>query len=72
MATLTEPVVFHNMISPEETVDVRLVFILALDQPKSQIEMLQEVAGVLQNPGLVTDLMDAQYFDQVCEALRKA
>jgi len=69
MATLTEPVVFHNMISPEENVDVRLVFILALEQPKSQIEMLQEVASVLQNPELVTSLMNAHNLAEVSEAL---
>jgi galactitol PTS system EIIA component len=71
MATLIEPVVFHNMVSPEETVEVRLVFILALEQPKSQIEMLQEIANVLQNPQLVTDLMSAQNLYQVREALKK-
>jgi PTS system galactitol-specific IIA component len=72
MATLTEPVVFHNMVSPEETVDVQLVFILALDKPKSQIEMLQEIAGVLQNPEMVAGLINAHDPDQVHEALRKA
>jgi PTS system galactitol-specific IIA component len=72
MATLNEPVVFHNMVSPEETVDVRLVFILALDQPKSQIEMLQEVAGVLQNPELVAHLIDARTLNQVREAFQTA
>ncbi len=72
MATLLEPVVFHNMVSPEETVDVRLVFILALEQPKSQIEMLQEIAAVLQNSQLVNDLMNAHNLYQVREALRKA
>ena len=72
MATLTEPVVFHNMVSPDENVDVRLVFILALEQPKSQIEMLQEVAGVLQNPELVNNLINAQNLDQVIEAFQMA
>jgi PTS system galactitol-specific IIA component len=72
MATLNEPVAFHNMVSPEEAVEVRLVFMLALDQPKSQIEMLQEIAGVLQNPQLVNELMNARNLYQVREALRKA
>src|SRR5664279_2080654 len=72
MATLAEPVVFHNMVSPEENVDVRLVFILALDQPKSQVEMLQEVAGVLQNPELVNNLINAHDLNQVREAFQKA
>jgi len=69
MATLAEPVVFHNMVSPDETVEVRLVFVLALDQPKSQIEMLQEIAKVLQNPDLVTNLVNAQNLEHVYQAL---
>lgn len=71
LATLLEPVVFCNMVSPEEAVEVQLVFILALDEPKTQVEMLQEVAGVLQNSQLVTDLMKAKNLYQVREALSK-
>jgi PTS system galactitol-specific IIA component len=70
LATLVRPVVFKNMVSPEETVDVRLVFVLALDQPKSQIEMLQEIAHVLQEPDLVNALMEAKNLFQVHEALQ--
>ena len=70
MATLKKPVIFQNMISPEESVEVRLVFILALNQPKSQIEMLQEVAGVIQDPKLVMDLVNAKTTEQVMAALK--
>ena len=59
MATLTDPVIFQNMAIPDEAVQVRLVFLLALDQPKAQIEMLQEIAGILQNPELIERLMEA-------------
>jgi galactitol PTS system EIIA component len=70
LATLMRPVVFRNMVSPEEVVDVRLVFVLALDQPKSQIEMLQEIAKVLQDPDVVNALVDAKNLFQVYEALQ--
>lgn len=72
MATLIKPVVFHNMVNPEEEVEVQLVFVLALDQPKSQIEMLQEVAGVLQNPELVNKLVHAENFTVLMDALKSA
>ncbi|PWH17411.1 MAG: PTS sugar transporter subunit IIA [Anaerolineae bacterium] len=72
MATLARPVMFRNMVNPEEQVPVQLVFLLALDQPKSQIEMLQQVSHVLQNPELVEHLMNARNLFQVREALRKA
>lgn len=70
MATLLRPVVFKNMVSPDETVEVQLVFVLALEQPKSQIEMLQEVAQVLQRPDVVSALMEARHLEQVHVALQ--
>jgi galactitol PTS system EIIA component len=69
MATLKRPVVFKNMIQPDEDVKVRLVFLLSLEQPKSQIEMLQEIAGVLQNQGTVNKLLDANSYEDVQAAL---
>lgn len=71
MATLSTPVTFQNMISPEEAVPCRLVFVMALDQPKAQIEMLQEIAVVLQNPSIIERLMSADDFDEVQSAFSK-
>ncbi len=69
LATLTEPVTFHNMINPDEEIPVRLVFLLALEQPKSQVAMLQEVAQVLQNQNLIAQLMAANSIQEVQQAL---
>jgi PTS system galactitol-specific IIA component len=65
MATLTAPVSFQNMISPEEAVPCQLVFVMALDQPKAQIEMLQEIAGILQNTATIERLISATTFEDV-------
>jgi PTS system galactitol-specific IIA component len=65
MATLPAPVTFQNMVMPEEAVPCQLVFVLALDQPKAQIEMLQEIASVLQNPSIIQNLMSANDFEEV-------
>ncbi|MEA4909056.1 MAG: PTS sugar transporter subunit IIA [Anaerolineaceae bacterium] len=69
MATLASPVTFQNMVMPEEAVPVRLVFLLALDQPKAQIEMLQEIAAVLQNESVVKNLISATCVQDVMQAL---
>jgi PTS system galactitol-specific IIA component len=71
LATLKNPVAFRNMAIPSETVQVSLVFLLALEQPKAQIEMLQEIAGVLQAPDVVSALMKSQNFEDVVCALKK-
>lgn len=69
LATLKHPVIFKNMVKPDEDVNVQLVFLLSLDHPKSQIDMLQQIAGVLQKPLIVEKLMAAVTFDDVRAAL---
>lgn len=44
LATLKQPVVFYNMVENDVEVPCQLVIMLALDAPKSQVEMLQSVA----------------------------
>ncbi|HHJ06857.1 MAG TPA: PTS sugar transporter subunit IIA [Anaerolineae bacterium] len=69
MATLAQPVIFQNMAVPDESVPVQLVFLLALDKPKAQIEMLQEIAGLLQQPDIVAGLTEANNFEEVKKLL---
>lgn len=71
MVTLTDEVSFQNMINPQEVVPVRLVFLLALEKPKAQIEMLQEIAAVLQNPDLVKNLLKAETMEEIVSELSK-
>ncbi len=63
---------FHNMVDQDEMVPVKLVIMLALDQPKSQIEMLQSVAGLLQQPKLIASLMAARKPQDILNALKSA
>jgi PTS system galactitol-specific IIA component len=69
VATLKRPVVFKNMINPQQDVNVQLVFLLSLDHPKSQIAMLQQIANVLQKPSIVEKLMSAVTFEELQAAL---
>ena len=69
LATLKEDVVFYNMVDSDEVVPCRLVIMLALDTPKSQIEMLQSVAAVLQNPDTIRNLVNAKTTEDVFSAL---
>ena len=57
------------MVNPDEDVPVSLVIMLALDQPKSQVEMLQEIAGLLQQPDVIDKLMRADEPAQVLQIL---
>jgi len=68
LATLKQPVNFQNMIEPENAVPVQLVIVMALEQAKTQVEMLQEIAGVLQDEIIIEKLMNAVEITQVYEA----
>jgi PTS system galactitol-specific IIA component len=70
LATLSKPVMFKNMVSPEEDVPVQLVILMALDQPKSQVEMLQEISQVLQNKETIERLMAARSYSDVEKAFK--
>ena len=69
LATFKEDIVFYNMVDSDEVVPCRLVIMLALDTPKSQIEMLQSVAAVLQNPDTIRKLVNAKTTEDVFSAL---
>lgn len=71
LATLAKPVVFQNMVDPTEAISVSLVFLMALDQPHAQIEMLQEIMGVIQDEELLQTLMKAEEVQDVKNALRE-
>lgn len=68
MATLAKPVIFQNMVDPTESVEIKIVFLLALEEPHAQIEMLQEVAGVVQDTGILEALLSATDPKQVLAA----
>jgi len=69
LATLKEPVVFYNMVENDKEVPCQLVIMLALDQPKAQIEMLQSTAGLLQSPEVIERIMKAGSVADLFEAL---
>lgn len=72
LATLSREVLFQNMGAPEESVPVRLVIMMALDQPKAQIEMLQQIATLLQSPDLVKRIVEAETVSHVFDVIKEA
>lgn len=55
--TLDNPVKFSRMDDPSRQVDVELVFVLGLNQPHTQLEMLQILMGVIQDSSFVKQLI---------------
>jgi PTS system galactitol-specific IIA component len=59
IATLTEPVQFCEMGNPEEKVDVKIVFMLAVKDSESQIELLTKLMKIVQNQDLLKEIYEA-------------
>jgi len=69
-ASLKEPVKFFAMGRNDELVDVRLIFMLALKSPEDQLDMLQKLVGLFQNPDTVIQLAEAKDTEAVNEIVK--
>ncbi len=56
IAILAKPLPFHVMVDPDNIVDVKIIFLLALNEPHAQIQMLQNLAMILQDSSLLQRL----------------
>lgn len=56
LGILKNTVEFRMMGMPERTVDVKIIFMMAIEEPHGQIEMLQKIMKILQKDGLLEEL----------------
>lgn len=66
---LKEPAKFQVMGSLDEFVDVELIFMLAIKEPQSQLEMLQKLIEMCQNKEKLCALRNYTSLEQVREIL---
>lgn len=59
VAVLHDAVPFQAMDAPDETIDVNLVFLLAMANPSKQVVMLQWVGEIVQNQKVLEELVAA-------------
>ena len=59
IATTKKPVSFVQMGTDDETVDVRVIFMLAVDE-KGHLELLQAILGILRDLDVIDKLSNAQ------------
>ncbi|VBB05077.1 phosphoenolpyruvate-dependent sugar phosphotransferase system eiia 2 [Lucifera butyrica] len=69
VASLRSPAVFHLMVSPGEKIDVSLVFLLAVKEPASQVQLLKNLMAVFQNRELLIKLKRAGTSEEVARLL---
>ena len=72
VGVLKESVEFRQMGTPDIILHPRLIFMLAISDPKEQIGQLKKIMKLLQNDALLLGIRDAQNAEQVVKILAPA
>lgn len=70
VGVLAEPIAFQEMGEPDRTVWVEVVFLLALKDPITQVEMLRRFSQMLKAEDALAGIRNAADAAEVTEALR--
>ncbi len=71
IVTLQDPVVFQSMEDSNQEVKAQIIFVLGLNQPHAQLEMLQSLMGLLQNESLLAELLLATTPSELIEIIKQ-
>lgn len=69
VCTLKKEVVFKRMDDPAEELPVKMVIMLALNEPHGHLEMLQKIMGLIQNKEIMKDLVQGKSADYIYKIL---
>lgn len=71
IAVLKNPVTFVQMGSDDETTEVRLVFMLAVKEPSTQIDKLQAILGIIQDKEVLRKLLEVKDKEEIIEIIKE-
>lgn len=66
---LKKPVFFNVMGNPEEEVEVKVIFMLALKEPQLQINILRDLVNIFQNETLLEKIAESKNELEILEML---
>lgn len=72
IATLKNPVDFHNMEDTASLLATQIVIMMAIGEPHGQVEMLQKIVSIIQNEPLRKQMIAAETDDVLLNLLKKA
>lgn len=64
------PTISKSMEDPSQSVQASIVFVLGLNQPHKQLEMLQSLMGLLQNEKLLFQIVAATSAEEVLKIVK--
>lgn len=71
IATLNNPVSFNMMGNPDEKVNVDVVFMLAIKEPKMQIKMLKNLMTIIQKIEVLKQIKKSKHSQEIVEIIEK-
>ena len=71
IAQLAHPVTFAHMGAPDTLVEAEMLFMMAIQDPDEQVELLQKVLSVFQQPEVVAEFRAAKTDDELFAAAQK-
>lgn len=66
---LDKPVSFYSMEDSETPLDIQIVIMLAIGEPKGQIEMLQRIVAIIQNEELTKKILTSDSTEKIVNLL---
>lgn len=71
IAVLRNPVTFVQMGTDDEKTDVRLIFMLAVKEPSTQIDKLQRILAVIQDKETLKQLLEVKQKEEIVEIIKE-
>lgn len=71
LAVLTEPVEFIHMGTDDQKVNIHILFMLAIKDPSSQLELLQKLMGVIQKEEVLREIKECKSKKKALSILQK-
>ncbi len=71
IAVLKNPVRFIQMATDDDPVDVQLVFMLVVDDPKKHMDELQKILMILQDKEVLTKVYESETADKIISIIKE-
>ena len=71
VAVLKKPVTFIQMGTDDEEVDVKLVFMLSVENPNAHIDELQKLLAIIQDTAVLEQLSKAEDAKKIIEIMKE-
>ena len=69
--TLNEPVHFVQMGTTDTIIDVKVVMMLAIENPKEHIKKLQRIIAIIQDMNVLNEIYQADTEDEIIQAIKE-